>query len=115
MSCADGYFFPSPAYFLILFGFFMNFKILGLLLPFGLVACAQIPAKNDVDELGRSAKQAEINLANLPKQELTTPVLFDYLVGEIALQRGYPEIAVKNYLKLAERTRDHRIAQRATE
>ena len=93
----------------------MNVKILGLLLPFGLVACAQIPAKNDVDELGRSAKQAEIRLANLPKQELTGPILFDYLVGETALQRGYPEIAVKNYLKLAKITRDHRIAQRATE
>ena len=115
MPCADGYFFPSPAYFLILFGFFMNFKILGLLLPFGIVACAQIPAKNDVDELGRSAKQAEIRLANLPKQELTAPILFDYLVGEVAWQRGYPEIAVKNYLKLAEKTHDHRIAQRATE
>lgn len=115
MSRVDGYFFLSPAYFLILFGFFMNFKILGLLLPFGLVACAQIPAKNDVDELGGSAKQVEINLNNLPKQELTAPILFDYLVGEVALQRGYPEIAVKNYLKLAEKTHDHRIAQRATE
>ncbi len=93
----------------------MNFKILGLLLPLGLVACAQIPAKNDVDELGRSDKQAEIKLAGLPKQELTAPILFDYLVGEVALQRGYPEIAVKNYLKLAERTHDPRIAQRATE
>ena len=93
----------------------MNVKILGLLLPFGLVACGQIPVKNDVDELGRSAKQAEISMANLPKQELTAPILFDYLVGETALQRGYPEIAVKNYLKLAKVTRDHRIAQRATE
>ncbi|MDH5551787.1 MAG: tetratricopeptide repeat protein [Nitrosomonas sp.] len=93
----------------------MNVKILGLLLPFGLVACGQVPVKNDVDELGRSAKQAEISMANLPKQELTAPILFDYLVGETALQRGYPEIAVKNYLKLAKVTRDHRIAQRATE
>lgn len=93
----------------------MNFKILGLLLPFGLVACAQIPAKNEADEIGKSAEQAEIRLANLPKQELTAPILFDYLVGEVALQRGYPEIAVKNYLKLAERTHDPRIAQRATE
>lgn len=93
----------------------MNVKILGLLLPLGLVACAQIPAKNDTDDMGKSAKQAEMRLANLPKQELTAPVLFDYLVGETALQRGYPEIAVKNYLKLAKITRDHRIAQRATE
>lgn len=93
----------------------MNVKILGLLLPLGFVACAQIPAKNDTDDIGNSAKQAEIRLANLPKQELTVPVLFDYLVGETALQRGYPGIAVKNYLKLAKITRDHRVAQRATE
>ncbi|MDP1557399.1 MAG: tetratricopeptide repeat protein [Nitrosomonas sp.] len=94
----------------------MNFKILGFLLPLGLVglvACAQIPTKIETETIAESADSAEA--ANLPKQELTAPVLFDFLLGETALQRGYPEIAIKSYLRLAETTRDYRIAQRATE
>ncbi len=93
----------------------MNFKFLGLLLLLGLAACAQLPTKVDSEKLEDSAEQANINQSSLPMQELTAPILFDFLLAETALQRGYPEIAINNYLKLAQTTRDPRIAQRATE
>jgi len=49
----------------------------------------------------------------LPPQELTPPVLFKFLLAEIALQRGQQTVAVQAYLELARETRDPRIAQRA--
>lgn len=53
--------------------------------------------------------------ANLPAQELTTPMLYDFLLGEIAAQRGSPGFAAQTYLDLAKRTRDPRVARRAVE
>lgn len=93
----------------------MKFKILCVLLLSGLTACAQIPTKEEVEKTGKSAEQEDISQLNLPKQELTAPILFDFLVGETALQRGNLEIAVSRYVKLAKTTRDPRIAKRATE
>lgn len=89
----------------------MNLKILGVLLPFGLVACTQIPART---ESGPS-EQIKTRTLKLPGQQLTEPMLFDFLLGETALQRGETEIATGIYLRLAKTTRDPRIAQRATE
>ena len=51
----------------------------------------------------------------LPSEELTEPILYELLVGEIAMQRGNPELAAKTYIDLAKRTRDPRIARRAVE
>lgn len=93
----------------------MNLKILSLLLSFGLVACAQIPTKDGIEKTEESTEQIETKHANLPKQELTAPILFDFLLGETALQRGQLDIAVGRYLKLAKTTRDPRIAKRASE
>lgn len=93
----------------------MNFKFLSLLLPLVLAACAQTPTKVDPEKLEGSAEQAKISQSNLPQQELTAPILFDFLLAEAALQRGYPEVAINKYLKLMQTTRDPRIAQRATE
>lgn len=93
----------------------MNFKFLGLLLPFVLAACAQLPSKDDPGKPGDATEQAKISESDFPRQELTAPLLFDFLLAEVALQRGYPEIAMKNYLKLTQAARDPRFAQRATE
>ena len=89
----------------------MNLKILGVLLPFGLVACTQIPARTESGPL----EQIKTRTLKLPGQQLTEPMLFDFLLGETALQRGETEIATGIYLRLAKTTRDPRIAQRATE
>jgi hypothetical protein len=43
---------------------------------------------------------------NLPRQDLTAPMLYDFLLGEIAAQRGSQGFAAQTYLDLAKRTRD---------
>jgi len=93
----------------------MKFRILCVLLLSGLAACAQIPTKEGTEETRESTERDEASQLNLPKQELTAPILFDFLVGETALQRGNLDIAVSRYVKLAKSTRDPRIAKRATE
>ena len=52
---------------------------------------------------------------NLPKQVLTDQILYQYLVAEIAVQRGDIALASEAYLDLAKTTRDPRLAKRATE
>ena len=47
--------------------------------------------------------------------ELSEPTLYDFLLGEIALQRGDLSLAARTYLDLARRTRDPRVARRAVE
>ncbi|HYX64237.1 MAG TPA: tetratricopeptide repeat protein [Burkholderiales bacterium] len=46
---------------------------------------------------------------------LSEPTLYEFLLGEIAVQRGDYQTAAETYLDLAKRTRDPRIARRAVE
>ena len=100
---------------------------LGLLLA----ACAQRPvqqapqaaqAASDQDKVeqpapktGGAPTSAPAPKAELPNQELTEAVLYEYLVAEIAGQRGSIGLSAQAYADLAKRTRDPRIARRATE
>ncbi|HVS27421.1 MAG TPA: tetratricopeptide repeat protein [Burkholderiales bacterium] len=105
----------------------MKQKFLILALSAWFCACAQQPQKPILGTTEASSEpQAEDQLeqpdstpatkpANLPKQELNDSVLYEFLLGEIAGQRGQLNIAAKAYLDIAEATRDPRIAQRATE
>jgi tetratricopeptide (TPR) repeat protein len=52
---------------------------------------------------------------DLPNQELTDTILYEFLLAEIAGQRGNVGLAAQAYADLARRTRDPRIARRATE
>lgn len=47
--------------------------------------------------------------------ELSEPVLYEFLLGEIALQRGDAVLAAQTFVDLARRTRDARVARRAVE
>jgi Flp pilus assembly protein TadD len=47
--------------------------------------------------------------------DLNEPTLYQFLLGEIAVQRGDLALAAKTYLDLAKRTGDARIARRAVE
>jgi len=68
------------------------------------------PAPNNADAV--AAKQEE---EKLPKQDLTPQVLYEYLVAEIAAQRGDFQTATQAYLDITRRTRDPRVARRAVE
>ncbi|MEO1766966.1 tetratricopeptide repeat protein [Thiobacter aerophilum] len=50
-----------------------------------------------------------------PTQALTQQLLYETLLAEIALQRGDARLATQAYLDLLARTRDYRIAERATQ
>lgn len=52
---------------------------------------------------------------NLPKQDLTPELLYQFLLAEIAGQRGDIQLAKSAYLDLARKTKDPRVAQRAAE
>jgi tetratricopeptide (TPR) repeat protein len=51
----------------------------------------------------------------LPAQELTESILYEFLLAEIAAQRGDIGLAAQAYVDLAKRTRDPRLARRAAE
>ena len=78
----------------------MSLRISGALALLFLAACAQIPGKTDIKADKRTEK-LRAGQPKLPVQDLTSPMLFDFLLAETAAQRGDQEIAVRTYLKLA--------------
>ncbi len=62
-----------------------------------------------------STSKVTVVTDNLPKLVLTNKILYEYLVAEIAGQRGELKLASEAYLDLAQTTRDPRLAKRATE
>jgi tetratricopeptide (TPR) repeat protein len=88
--------------------------------PVVLAAPAAEPATDEQDELDEPESTAvaaptPVPAPELPKQELTEAVLYEYLLAEIAGQRGSIGLSAQAYADLAKRTRDPRIAKRATE
>ena len=53
--------------------------------------------------------------AHLPAVELSQELMYKLMLGEIALQRGQPQVAVQAFLEVARESLDPRVAQRATE
>jgi len=104
---------------------------LALLAGIGLMlaACAQGPARTDAAAADPSVSESEPDQPHsaaagasrspsarvLPNQDLTEAVLYEYLLAEIAGQRGSIGLSAQAYADLAKRTRDPRIARRATE
>jgi Flp pilus assembly protein TadD len=64
--------------------------------------------------LAQAQAQAPSDLKSAPS-DLNEPTLYEFLLGEIAVQRGDFELAAKTYLDLAKRTGDARVARRAVE
>ncbi len=78
-----------------------------------LTACAQAP-KQTVNVNSVTPEQAPAaREMNLPDVELSSELLFDFLVTEIAAQRGEVDVAVAGSANLAQKTRDPRLAMRA--
>ncbi|MCE9549830.1 MAG: tetratricopeptide repeat protein [Betaproteobacteria bacterium] len=89
----------------------MNLKRNIVIVALLLVSCAHA-SQQEAGQAEKPGFEAE-KQAELPKQELTEQVLYEYLLGEMALQRGQPELAAQLYLKLANSTRDPRLARYA--
>ena len=93
-----------------------------------LAACAQKPLvqaqagdqeDDEEDEQNVSAQAqapaAKLPLSALPNMELNGGMLYEFLLAEVALQRGNVGLAAQAYVDLAKKTRDPRVAKRATE
>jgi len=119
--------FPRPT----TFGLIRLLPLAGVVLAFA--ACAQQPQQQSAPPAAQGPVQSQAGQTapdaaaappaphpvaakpDLPKQELTEAVLYEYLLAEIAGQRGSVGLSAQAYADLARRTRDPRIARRATE
>lgn len=79
------------------------------LLAVSLSACAQTPVISPV------LNESELPSTPATTKSLTSQILYQFLLGEIAGQRGELKLSAEAYADLATRTRDARIAKRATE
>ena len=86
--------------------------ILGSML---LTACAQAPIQPAVEKPAEQPAAHSEPAVVLPNVELSNELLYQYLISEIASQRGHSELAAEASLGLARKTRDPRIAMRAAQ
>jgi tetratricopeptide (TPR) repeat protein len=96
----------------------MNFRssVLALLLTLaGACAWAQAQAPAPAAESAAALPAPGKEEDKLPKQELTGQILYQFLLAEIAGQRGQFGLSASAYLDLAKSTRDPRIVRRAAE
>lgn len=80
-----------------------------------LTACAQTPQRVESEQPSTPPEQHAEVLPTLPNIELSDELLYELLLTEIASQRGHDALAAKGSVELARRTRDPRLAQRATQ
>lgn len=73
-------------------------------------ASTKKPVKPPLRDVSTAAPSASDVSRNLPAQ-----VVYQVLLGEMALQRGNTDLAVGAYADLAQRTRDPKVLERATE
>jgi len=83
--------------------------VAGILL---LTACAQAPQR--VGPVQPAEPQAEAAPV-LPNVELSDELLYEFLLTEIANQRGHKALAVEGSANIAKKTRDPRLARRAAQ
>ncbi|MDP2805235.1 MAG: tetratricopeptide repeat protein, partial [Gallionellaceae bacterium] len=80
-------------------------------------ACAQAPVAPTTgsQQAPRVAAETSPEVSPLPNVALDERMLYEFLLGDIALQRGRPELAMQAYADLAKITRDPRVARRAAQ
>ena len=79
------------------------------LLPALIAALLTLPVQ------AQEAEPDDAPAQNLPKQDLTPRILYEFLIAEMAGSRGQIGLATEAYLDLTRSTRDPRIAKRAAE
>lgn len=80
-----------------------------------LLGLATITACANTGGARQPTQTAEAQPSGETRAELTPQILYQFLLGEIAAQRGELALASEAFIDLAAKTRDARIAQRATE
>jgi len=89
----------------------MILKRSAIILSLLLAACAHAP-QPAVEQAAIPEAKAEKPL-DLPKLELTGQMFYEFLLGDVASQRGIQVLAAQIYMRLADSTRDPRVASRA--
>lgn len=80
----------------------------------GMTGCARIAPQAAVPAAEPVAAPAAAGAAaSLPAAQLTGEILYDLLLGEIAVRRGELSVAADAFARAAIATRDHRVAERA--
>jgi len=82
---------------------------------FLLTACAQAPARPTDEHPADPHESLSEEAPVLPNIELSDELLYEFLLTEIASQRGNVALAVDGSLDLANKTHDPRLAMRATQ
>ena len=93
----------------------ITLKRSAVVFPLLLAACAQMPQHAAVPKPAAPQAVAKKAEPTLPREKLTDDLLYQFLLGEVALQRGHNDLAAQTYLDLAQETRDPRVAQRAAQ
>ena len=86
-----------------------KFLVIGSLL---LTACAQAP--KHVEHIHPHEMKAEVEPV-LPNVKLSNDLLYEFLLTEIANQRGHKALAVEGGIDMTRKTRDPRLAKRAAQ
>ena len=94
-----------------------GYRFLCLLLATCVSGCAPLAARDDEEQPAVAAIMDPSTPPQpmLPPQDLTQQLLYEYLVAEMAVHRQQYAVAAQAYLDLARKTRDPRIARRATD
>jgi tetratricopeptide (TPR) repeat protein len=83
--------------------------------PFYRLAVAAALALTAISAFAQGKKSPPAAESSAQSSDLSEPTLYEFLLGEIALQRGEAGLAAQTYVDLAKRTRDPRLARRAVE
>jgi tetratricopeptide (TPR) repeat protein len=100
-------------------------RVLSLAAAAGLLAaCAGQPSRTPARAADGDAavtkpvaedQQTETRETDLPKQDLSGETMYEFLLAEIAGQRGNATLSAQAYADLARKTKDPRVAERATQ
>jgi len=108
----------------------MKIKFNALFLPLLLAACAHAPQRDSEDLAAEqnATEQRALEMSDVPsalseaekeaaypKIELSSQMLYTFLLADIAAQRGQKELAAQAYMELAKTTRDLRAVRRAAQ
>ena len=94
----------------------MILKRSAIILTLLLAACAHTPQHITGEQQPEATSPHLVaEPLNLPKLELSGKMLYEFLLGDVASQRGNPELATQVYIDLAKGTQDPRVARRAAQ